>query len=142
MRYAFKKARALRINNLETDELEVRLVDLKTVTWTNGQETVYAEGTDGAKLAAFDNNKVSTLKATNGTVDTGYLAMAVGADEEVIQNGSEISLCEIYKVTNATKITLNFKQFFDLTLCNSANGGKACVYRLSRHLLYGKTTRI
>ena len=40
MRYAFKKARALRINNLETDELEVRLVDLKTVTWTNGQETV------------------------------------------------------------------------------------------------------
>lgn len=36
----------------------------------------------------------------------------------------------------------NFKQFFDLTLCNSANGGKACVYRLSRHLLYGKTTRI
>lgn len=37
---------------------------------------------------------------------------------------------------------LNFKQFFDLTLCNSANGGKACVYRLSRHLLYGKTTRI
>ena len=109
MRYAFKKARALRINNLETDELEVRLVDLKTVTWTNGQETVYAEGTDGAKLAAFDNNKVSTLKATNGTVDTGYLAMAVGADEEVIQNGSEISLCEIYKVTNATKITLNHK---------------------------------
>lgn len=37
---------------------------------------------------------------------------------------------------------INFKQFFDLTLCNSANGGKACVYRLSRHLLYGKTTRI
>ena len=40
------------------------------------------------------------------------------------------------------KFPLNFKQFFDLTLCNSANGGKACVYRLSRHLLYGKTTRI
>lgn len=39
-------------------------------------------------------------------------------------------------------LLLNFKQFFDLTLCNSANGGKACVYRLSRHLLYGKTTRI
>lgn len=39
-------------------------------------------------------------------------------------------------------LKVNFKQFFDLTLCNSANGGKACVYRLSRHLLYGKTTRI
>ena len=81
MRYAFKKARALRINNLETDELEVRLVDLKTVTWTNGQETVYAEGNGGAKLAAFDNNKVSTLKATNGTVDTCLLYTSDAADE-------------------------------------------------------------
>lgn len=50
------------------------------------------------------------------------------------------------KAVNRDQITgtfnRNFKQFFDLTLCNSANGGKACVYRLSRHLLYGKTTRI
>lgn len=109
MRYAFKKARSLRINNLETDELEVRLVDLKTVKWTNGQDTVYAEGADGAKLAAFDNNKVSTLSAENGTVDTGYLAMAVGADEEIVKNGAEITLCEIYKVEDAAKITLNHK---------------------------------
>lgn len=43
---------------------------------------------------------------------------------------------------NSLEFQSNFKQFFDLTLCNSANGGKACVYRLSRHLLYGKTTRI
>ena len=62
MRHAFKKARALRINNLETDELEVRLVDLKTVTWTNGQETVYAEGTDGAKLAALIITKFLRLR--------------------------------------------------------------------------------
>lgn len=46
------------------------------------------------------------------------------------------------KDTEVIFIDVNFKQFFDLTLCNSANGGKACVYRLSRHLLYGKTTRI
>lgn len=45
-------------------------------------------------------------------------------------------------ITGSQFFNLNFKQFFDLTLCNSANGGKACVYRLSRHLLYGKTTRI
>lgn len=46
------------------------------------------------------------------------------------------------KSADAQLLMRNFKQFFDLTLCNSANGGKACVYRLSRHLLYGKTTRI
>lgn len=34
------------------------------------------------------------------------------------------------------------KQFLDLTLCNSANGGKACIYGLFRHLLYGRTIRI
>lgn len=48
----------------------------------------------------------------------------------------------ITPVLSILYLTVNFKQFFDLTLCNSANGGKACVYRLSRHLLYGKTTRI
>lgn len=34
------------------------------------------------------------------------------------------------------------KQFLDLTLCNSANGGKACIYGFFRHLLYGRTIRI
>lgn len=48
-----------------------------------------------------------------------------------------VSACDLFGF-----LFRNFKQFFDLTLCNSANGGKACVYRLSRHLLYGKTTRI
>lgn len=58
-----------------------------------------------------------------------------------------LTLCMAFYAENIqtsqiTLLNLNFKQFFDLTLCNSANGGKACVYRLSRHLLYGKTTRI
>lgn len=39
-------------------------------------------------------------------------------------------------------ILLISKQFLDLTLCNSANGGKACIYGLFRHLLYGRTIRI
>ena len=39
-------------------------------------------------------------------------------------------------------LTVISKQFLDLTLCNSANGGKACIYGLFRHLLYGRTIRI
>lgn len=41
-----------------------------------------------------------------------------------------------------THIILISKQFLDLTLCNSANGGKACIYGFFRHLLYGRTIRI
>lgn len=42
----------------------------------------------------------------------------------------------------ADDLFLISKQFLDLTLCNSANGGKACIYGLFRHLLYGRTIRI
>lgn len=42
----------------------------------------------------------------------------------------------------ASQISIISKQFLDLTLCNSANGGKACIYGLFRHLLYGRTIRI
>ena len=44
--------------------------------------------------------------------------------------------------TGFPKFYLISKQFLDLTLCNSANGGKACIYGLFRHLLYGRTIRI
>lgn len=45
-------------------------------------------------------------------------------------------------VQNITFLQGISKQFLDLTLCNSANGGKACIYGLFRHLLYGRTIRI
>lgn len=65
------------------------------------------------------------LAIWNEATPKGYILQNTRTDPDFTQN-----------------LILNFKQFFDLTLCNSANGGKACVYRLSRHLLYGKTTRI
>ena len=46
------------------------------------------------------------------------------------------------EVNTLANIQLISKQFLDLTLCNSANGGKACIYGLFRHLLYGRTIRI
>lgn len=48
-----------------------------------------------------------------------------------------ISSEESVKALNSIDIIFykNFKHFFNLTLCNSANGGKACSYGLFRHLL-------
>lgn len=48
----------------------------------------------------------------------------------------------ITPVLSILYLTVISKQFLDLTLCNSANGGKACIYGLFRHLLYGRTIRI
>lgn len=82
MRYAFKKARALRINNLETDELEVRLVDLKTVTWTNGQETVYAE-------MFADATHISVIFLLAGTFIANYAFCAQGHVQLIEVSNSE-----------------------------------------------------
>ncbi len=49
---------------------------------------------------------------------------------------------DLISLNNYIKFEKISKQFLDLTLCNSANGGKACIYGLFRHLLYGRTIRI
>lgn len=109
MKYAFKKARAIRIYDIANKKHKVTLNDLKNVQWTGGQETVYAEGTDGARLAAFDLKKVSNLKASNGAIDTGFISLQVGDEEKVIANGTGIKIREEIPVTVATKVTLAHK---------------------------------
>lgn len=109
MKYALKKIRMMRIYDLATDMHKVTLNDLKTAQFTGSQETVYAEGTDGAKLAAFDLNKVAGFNATNGTVETGYLAMQVGSEPVVVTNGNEIKIREVHKTTDGATITLDHK---------------------------------
>lgn len=54
----------------------------------------------------------------------------------------EVSQCSSQELKSIYLFVLISKQFFDLTLCNSANGGKTCIYGLFRHLLYGETIRI
>ena len=109
MKYALKKIRMMRVYDLSNELHKVTLNDLKTAQFTGSQETVYAEGTDGSKLAAFDLNKVAGFNATNGTVETGYLAMQVGSDPVVVTNGNEIKVREVHKTTDGTTITLDHK---------------------------------
>lgn len=110
MKYAFKKVRRIIINDLATKKHKVTLNDLKNFKITGSQDTVYAEGADGAKLAAFDVNKVASISAENGAVDEGYLALQVGSDVVKVTNGSSILIREEFEVgDDTTKVTLSYK---------------------------------
>lgn len=61
-----------------------------------------------------------------------YIALRIFSEQLkyiIVPSAVGTALCFLFQI--------NFKQLFDLTLCNSANGGKACIYGLFRHLLYG-----
>lgn len=110
MKYAFKKVRRIIINDSATKKHRVTLNDLKNFKIVGSQETVYAEGQDGAKLAAFDVNKVASITAENGSVDEGYLALQVGSEVVKVTNGSSILIREEFEVkAGDTTITLSYK---------------------------------
>lgn len=101
MKYAFKKVRRIIINDLATKKHRVTLNDLKNFKISGSQETIYSEGQDGAKLAAFDINKVSSISAENGSIDEGYIALQTGGDVVKITNGSSILIREEFEIANA-----------------------------------------
>lgn len=110
MKYAFKKIRRIIINDLVTKKHKVTLNDLKNFKINGSQDTVYAEGKDGAKLAAFDVNKVASITAENGSVDEGYLALQVGSDVVKVTNGSSILIREEFEVKDKdASINLSYK---------------------------------
>lgn len=110
MKYAFKKVRRIILNDLATKKHKVTLNDLKNFKINGSQETVYAEGQDGAKLAAFDIKKVATITAENGSVDEGYLALQVGSDVVKISNGSSVLIREEFEIKSEdTSVTLSYK---------------------------------
>lgn len=110
MKYAFKKVRRIIINDLATKKHKVTLNDLKNFKINGSQDTVYAEGQDGAKLAAFDVNKVASITAENGSVDEGYLALQVGSEVVKVTNGSSVLIREEFEVKDGdTTVTLSYK---------------------------------
>lgn len=116
MKYAFKKTRRIIINDLATKMHKVTLNDLKNLKINGSQDTVYAEGANGAKLAAFDVNKVASITAENGTIDEGYLAMQVGSEVVKITNGSSVLIREEFEIKDdnatggaAATVTLSYK---------------------------------
>lgn len=106
MKYAFKKVRRIIINDLDSKKHRVTLNDLKNLKITGSQDTVYAEGQDGVKLAAFDVNKVASITAENGSVDEGYLALQVGSEVVKVTNGSSILIREEFEIKDKETTTV------------------------------------
>lgn len=109
MKYALKKVRYITFDDTATDQELAILDDLKTVQLTDGQETVYADGTDGVHLAAYDQNKTTTVTVGNGSIVSGALALHAGTTEETIKGGSEVKWRETHILENATEFTLDHK---------------------------------
>lgn len=103
MKYALKKIRRIRVEGIGTNDKglhKATLDDLKNVSIKGSNDTEYAEGTDGARLAAFDIKKVSSIEATNGSIDSNFLALQVGADEDILNNSSEVKIREVRVITD------------------------------------------
>lgn len=128
MKYAFKKIRRIIIKDLATKKHLVTLNDLKNLKINGSQDTVYAEGQDGAKLAAFDVNKVASITAENGSVDEGYLALQVGSEIVKVTNGSSVLYREEFGINDGdTTVTLSYK-------ANGAVGNEVkCIYKADRN---------
>lgn len=122
MKYALKKVRRIIFNDLETKKHKVTLNDLKNFSIKGSQETVYAEGRDGAKLAAFDISKVASIEASNGTVDEGYLALQTGSDVIKVTNASKILIREEIEVKEGeTSVVLAHKTEKDINFIYKAD---------------------
>lgn len=108
MKYAFKKLRRFRVYDLATGKHKATFSDLQSARFTGNSDVVYAEGADGARLAAFDQNKVSSLEATNGVVDLDMLALQVGTEVEEKTNGTGVMIREFHTVTAAEVTAKSF----------------------------------
>ena len=110
MKYAFKQVRRIILNDLQTKKHKVTFNDLKNFSIKGSQETVYAEGSDGAKLAAFDINKVASIEASNGAVDEGYIALQAGTEVVKVTNGASVVIREEFEAKDGdTKVKLSHK---------------------------------
>ena len=84
------------------------LEDIQSGSLNNEQETVYATGKNGVKIASADRNKAATLTATNGIIVDGVLATQVGSEVKV---GETIITYPDLNLTtsNGTSVKLTYK---------------------------------
>ena|GEM_PF-6292278 len=79
------------------------LMDNNTVTLTNSGNTVWATGTDDAKLAGFDTDAACVLAGESGLISLGLVSSQTGSDIEQIATTTDIVVREVIKVDNAGK---------------------------------------
>ncbi len=114
MKYAFKKMRRMRVYEPDTRKHRVTLNDFQSAKFTGSQNTEYADGADGAHLAAFDTSKVAGFEGTNGAIDSGYIALQVGSEEVEVLGGSEIQLRVELTTKDGIKVEMPHKAVGDI----------------------------
>ena len=139
MKYALKKIRRIRVEGIGTNDKglhKATLDDLKNVSIKGSNDTEYAEGTDGARLAAFDVKKVSSIEATNGSIDSNFLALQVGADEVTLANSNEVKIREIRIITTAEA---DNKELYLENMCGTIDSLDVSVWKADE---YGNPTTL
>ena len=111
-KYIVQNMERISFFDLETGACDFVIEDLQNAEMTNGSEVVYATGKNGARLAAFDRNKTSSISATNGTIVDGVLAVQVGDEVDVATHTVPNEMFAI-ATTNGTDVTLTVKPIGD-----------------------------
>ena len=110
MRYVLKKARRVTINDTVTKKHKFTIVEIKSASLNNGQETQFAEGVDGSQLAAFDSKKTTQFTFESGVLSTGVIEAQTGGSLVEVTNGTAVKYIEEFTLSgSATTITLAHK---------------------------------
>lgn len=110
MRYILKKARKVTINDIATGKHKATIEELKSVNLTDGQDTTWATGANGQRLAGFDQGKTSTFTFQSGLVSTGVIEAQVGGEKVTVTNGNAIKITETFSLDAAqTSVVLGHK---------------------------------
>lgn len=110
MRYILKKARRVTINDIATGKHRATIEELKSVNLTDGQDTTWATGANGMRLAGFDQNKTSTFTFQSGLISTGVIEAQVGGEKVTVTNGNGIKMTETLPITSSqTTVVLAHK---------------------------------
>jgi hypothetical protein len=110
MRYVLKKIRRVIVNDTVTKKHKFTIVEIKQAGIKNGQDTIWAEGASGVRLAGFDQNKTSGFSFTSGVVTTGIIEAQVGGSRVEVSNGTKIKFREEITISDsATTVTLAHK---------------------------------
>lgn len=110
MKYALKKADKVIVRDSSTGKHKCTITQIKSASLANTQDSVYAEGTDGVRLATYDTNKAATLTFESGVISTGVLQTQIGKDMYTVKNNTKILYRESFKLAagSTTSVTLTY----------------------------------
>ena len=106
MKYALKKARRVMVYDPVTKKHKCTITEIKSASLSNTQDTIYATGSDGVRLAAYDTTKEATLTFESGVISTGVLQTQTGKDIAVVTNNTGVKIREEFTLASGSTTTV------------------------------------